>query len=55
MQAVHEGPGSKGMKKVEKTFKKALDKREAMWYNSKAVRKDSYKRGLGIANLIIDN
>ncbi|MBQ9797811.1 MAG: hypothetical protein IJW50_08840 [Clostridia bacterium] len=29
----------KNLKKVEKTFKKGIDKRERMWYNIKAVAK----------------
>ena len=38
VQAVHKRP-TRSLKKVKKTFEKALDKRVRMWYNSKALRK----------------
>ena len=55
MQAVQKG-GKKyhkkllkrALKKISKNFKKVLDKKEKVWYNSQAVREADSKRSLKI-------
>ena len=38
----------KNLKKVEKTFKKGIDKRERVWYNNQAVAQSGSKWSLKI-------